>query len=97
MTEQMDAIADCIDHGGHVFKLPLHGVRGRTVTALAATAPVDGIDGEVPLQKRKDRSPGLEGTARAVDQDEGHPGAGALKSDRSSVPRHDLFRDASPS
>jgi hypothetical protein len=52
----MRRLSHYVDHGGDILELPPDGIRG-SVTAVTATAPVDGDNGEALSEGRNYRRP----------------------------------------
>ena len=52
----MRRLSHYVDHGGEILELPADGISGG-VTAVSATAPVDGDNGEALSERRNYRRP----------------------------------------
>jgi hypothetical protein len=84
-------LGDRVDHGGDVLELPRHAIVGR-VTAGAAAAAVQRVDGRVRLQVRQQGTPAGVVGGRSVDEHQRWPLAAGPVGDGGAVagqhPRH---------
>src|SRR5439155_13844617 len=91
----MHRSTDVVHYCGNIFALAFEGV-GVSITAVAMTTTVYGIDAEVALQRCQHRCPHKMATCGAMHEQQWCPPATVPVSDRRTVFRADYFHALPP-
>jgi hypothetical protein len=73
VPEEVHRLGNCINQGGNIVELALHGVRLRVAT-LATTSSVNGVDREILTKPWQEAGPLSMVDPRSVDQHQRRPG-----------------------